>query len=170
MEYLSKERHDEIVAELERLISKRFISREDAGLVRLDEIEKFRESEIFSRMLNAKRVLREKRFNALLPAENFTTDDSLREKLRRDGVKITVQGVVDCIFEDEDGSFVLLDYKTDRLTSDELSDRALAGEKLLLRHRSQLTVYRDVCSEMMGRPFDEVYIYSLPLGDVIKVN
>ncbi len=157
-------------AELERLISKRFISREDAGLVRLDEIEKFRESEIFSRMLNAKRVLREKRFNALLPAENFTTDDSLREKLRRDGVKITVQGVVDCIFEDEDGSFVLLDYKTDRLTSDELSDRALAGEKLLLRHRSQLTVYRDVCSEMMGRPFDEVYIYSLPLGDVIKVN
>ncbi len=137
--------------------------------MRLSEIEAFRRSDIFRRMLCARRILREKRFNAKLDAADFTTDPELRERLRHDGVKITVQGVVDCIFEDEDGA-VLLDYKTDRLTEEELRDRELAEEKLLSRHRRQLTVYRDVCEKMIGRPFAGVYIYSLPLGDTIEVK
>ncbi|MDD6094275.1 MAG: UvrD-helicase domain-containing protein, partial [Clostridia bacterium] len=113
-------------AELQRLIDRQFISKEDAEIVRLPEIEKFRESDIFRRILTAKTVLREKRFNARLPAQSFTTEPSLREKLRRDGIKITVQGVVDCIFIDGDGKCVLLDYKTDRLSREELENRELS--------------------------------------------
>jgi len=157
-------------AELSRLIEKRFISREDAALVRLPEIELFRESELFRRLLSAKYILRERRFNTILPAKDFTEDPDMREKLERDGITITVQGVVDCIFIDSDGRAVLVDYKTDRLTQAELSDEAEARKKLLSRHSGQLTLYSRICERMIGRPFDSVCIYSLHLGKTIEVE
>ncbi len=156
--------------ELKRLLSHGFISEENAALVRLDEIELFRRSDIIARLISAKEVFREKRFNASLPADNFTTDKALAENLCRDGINITVQGVVDCIFTDSDGKTVLLDYKTDRLTPEELEDRSLAEKKLVARHRRQLSVYRDICEDILGKKFDGVYIYSLPLGDIIEIK
>ena len=157
-------------AELECLKDDGFISAENASLVRLDEIETFRKSALLSRLLSARRVLREKRFNAVLDASLFTTDASLKKKLSSDGVKITVQGVVDCMFTDKDGKNILVDYKTDRLTKEELSDPKKAAETLTERHGRQLRLYRDICRDMLGTDFDEVYIYSLHLGDVIPVK
>ena len=157
-------------AELSRLVEKRFISKEDAALVRLSEIELFRESEIFKRLLSCREIMRERRFNTLLPAWDFTTDAALKEKLRNDGTQLTVQGVVDCIFTDENGKCVLLDYKTDRLTREELENEDLARQKLLSRHSRQLLLYRKICRQMLGKDIDEVYIYSLPLGKTIDVT
>jgi len=157
-------------AELERLVEKRFISRENADLVRLDEIELFVKSELFSELEGAQQIMRERRFNTLLPAADFTADGTLREKLLKDGTAITVQGVVDCIFITREGKAVLVDYKTDRLTPGELADEALAREKLLSRHSRQLELYRAVCERMLGRPFDRVCIYSLPLGRTVEVK
>ncbi len=156
--------------ELARLIEKRFISEEDARLVRLSEIELFIKSAIFSRILESPSVMRERRFNTSLPAADFTENASLREKLLRDGIRITVQGVVDCIFTDKDSRCVLLDYKTDRLTREELADESLAEKKLLSRHSRQLLLYREICERMLGRRIDEVYIYSLPLGRTVTVS
>ena len=157
-------------AELERLSEKKFISTENASLVRLDEIELFRKSGLMRRLLGAREVLREKRFNTVLPAERFTTDPQLRKKLRDGNVTVTVQGVVDCMFTDADGRSVLVDYKTDRLSKSELDDPSLAAAKLTARHSRQLGLYSEICKGMLGHPFDEVYIYSLPLGDVIPVK
>ena len=156
--------------ELSRLIENKFISAEDAQLVRKDEIEMFANSALFARLLNARTVLRERRFNTLLPACDFTEDPILKEKLREDDVKITVQGVVDCIFTDSEGKSVLLDYKTDRLTKEELENEEKAREKLLSRHARQLKIYKTVCEQMMGQPFSEVCIYSLPLAKTIEVK
>ncbi len=157
-------------AELERLLANKFISKKDAEIVRLEEIELFRKSDIFKRLLNATGVMRERRFNTVLPAADFCADKELKEKLSRDGIKITVQGVVDCIFTDENGKTVLVDYKTDRLTREELADETLAAKKLSERHSRQLLIYKSVCEKMMGRPFDEVLIYSLHLGKAIKID
>ena len=138
--------------------------------MRLDEIETFRSSALLCRLLSARRVLREKRFNAVLDASLFTTDTSLARKLSSDGVKVTVQGVVDCMFTDKDGKNILVDYKTDRLTKEELSDPQKAAVTLTERHGRQLRLYRDICRDMLGADFDEVYIYSLHLGDIIPVE
>ena len=138
--------------------------------MRLDEIELFRKSGLMRRLLGAREVLREKRFNTVLPAERFTTDPQLRKKLRDGNVTVTVQGVVDCMFTDADGRSVLVDYKTDRLSKSELDDPSLAAAKLTARHSRQLGLYSEICKGMLGHPFDEVYIYSLPLGDVIPVK
>jgi ATP-dependent helicase/nuclease subunit A len=157
-------------AELHRLRAEGFLSAAMAEAVRLDEIEKFRESDLFARMRDASYMRREFRFNASLPAWEFTTDPTLAEELRREGADIIVQGVVDCLFIDRDGRAVLVDYKTDRLSDKEMADPALAKKKLLERHRTQLIYYRAVCREMFEREIEECVIYSLPLGRDITVE
>jgi len=156
-------------AERDRLLADGFLTKAMAEAVRLSEIELFCRSALFARIRRAPVVRREFRFNAALPACDFTQDPALSEKLRADGADVIVQGVVDCLFIEEDGRTVLLDYKTDRLTSRERSEPALAAEKLCARHGNQLRYYRSVCADMLGRPVDECLIYSLHLGDSVLV-
>lgn len=156
-------------AELAYLQEKAFLTKEQAELVRLDEITAFIHAPIFERLMHAREIYREFRFNAVLPASRFTTNPELGEKLAASKTDITVQGVVDCMFVDEQEHAVLLDYKTDRLTAAEKENPALAADKLLARHMRQINLYRELCADMLGRPFDEVYLYSLALGDCITV-
>ncbi len=156
-------------AERDRLLAKRFISGEDAELVRLDEIELFIKSSLFADLVSSPLIYREQRFNTILPAKDLTTSPSLADKLAEDNVFVTVQGVVDCIYKDEDGKYHLVDYKTDRLTKEEMQNPSLAEKKLVERHKNQLTVYKKVCEEIIGEPFATVSVYSLPLGRSILI-
>ncbi len=153
--------------ELFRLLESEFLSKEEAGRVRLSEIEGFLRSPLFQKIKRAKRVRRELRFHASLPATLFTADPSLRAALC--DRTLLVQGVIDCILEEEDGRYTLIDYKTDRLTPYELTHRKAAEEKLIARHRTQLYYYAEALTRMYGKPPSAVSIYSLPLGDEIAV-
>jgi ATP-dependent exoDNAse (exonuclease V) beta subunit len=116
-------------------------------------------------------VRREFRFNTRMAAENFTADPEFREKLRAEEIKITVQGVVDCVFRDPDsGKLILVDYKTDSLTPEEWQNRALAHKKLIGRHRNQLLYYRDICGKMFGEEIAGTVIYSTVLGECVDVE
>ncbi len=153
--------------ELSRLCSLGFISERDAERVRLREIELFRHSDLIGRMLSAERIYRELRFNVYLPATAFTADEEKLEAYRdRD---ILVQGVIDCIIVNPDGSILLCDYKTDRLTREELLDRSLAEKKLRDKHSMQLGLYSLAIEKIFGKRPSEVQIYSLPLGDTVSV-
>ena len=165
LEYLAK---NGAGAELIRLEKEGFISKEDAGRVRLDEIELFLHSELLSEMRSAKKIYRELRFNVKLPAEHFTANSEKKEALSDKNV--LVQGVIDCIIEREGGELLLVDYKTDRLTSTELQDRALAVEKLTRSHASQLSYYKMAVERMFGKPPVSVAVYSLPLGDTVEIK
>lgn len=155
------------LAELERLKKRGFIGSEDAERVRLREIESFRKSAFLGEMRSAKRVHRELRFNVYLPATAFTADEVKKAAYRNSD--ILVQGVIDCIIEREDGGIILCDYKTDRLSREELSDRSLAEKKLREKHSMQLGLYSLAIKKIFGKEPSEVKIYSLPLGDTISV-
>ena len=155
-------------SELERLKAAKFLSDKDAELVRVFEIEKFTRTRLLREILSAKRLYREFRFNVKLPAENFTTDESLRELYR--GEHVLVQGVIDCLYEDEAGELHLIDYKTDRLTREELSDRSLAEAKMREKHSLQLSYYAEAVKLMFGKYPKTVEVYSLPLGDTLDVS
>ena len=157
-----------VSAEIERLVSERYISAEDAALVRLDEIELFRNSRLFSEMRSAKKMYRELRFNINFPASAFTEDEKKRKIYENKCV--LVQGVIDCIIERSDGELLLIDYKTDRLSDAELKNKALAAEKLTRVHASQLSYYKMAVEKMFGKPPLSVAIYSLPLGDTVEIN
>ena len=96
---------------------------------------------------------------------------SFEEKIKAYfGRDILVQGVIDCIIERRDGSLILCDYKTDRLTKEELSDRSLAEEKLKNKHAMQLGIYSLAIEKIFEKAPSEVKIYSLPLGDTVSVK
>ncbi len=155
-------------AELERLCTAEFISERNKERVRLYEIELFARSALFADMLNAKSLYRELRFNCRLPATLFTEDEAKRAKLCDTG--ILVQGVIDCLIEDSDGNLHLVDYKTDRLTREELADVNLAEKKLNAKHALQLSYYAMAIKKMFGRAPSTVSVYSMPLGRTVPIE
>jgi len=157
-------------AEIERLISEKFISRGSADLIERHHVRRFVESGLMDKLRRSSMVEREFRFNVLMDAARFTSDTSRAELLDLHGVKVTVQGVVDCVFRDPDsGKLVLVDYKTDSIRPDEWKDQRRAEERLRARHKNQLSYYLEICSEMFGEKIDAALIYSTPLGRCIKV-
>ena len=153
-------------AELTRLVDGGFITASDLERVRRGEIEKFRQSTLLTDMKNAERVHREFRFNCRIPASNFTLDEKRAEALS--DTEILVQGVIDCMLEDSDGSIRLVDYKTDRLTKEELENPELAYDTLYKKHSLQLHYYSLAIEKIFGRAPISVGVYSLPLGKFIE--
>ncbi|MBQ7714426.1 MAG: UvrD-helicase domain-containing protein [Clostridia bacterium] len=156
-------------AELERLLGEKYITQEMASLIRRDEIEAFAKSAFFSSLVASRTSKREFRFNVALPADDFTSDEELKKVLAESGETVTVQGVIDVVFEDEAGRFVLADYKTDRLTPYELSHPNAAAKLLRERHKIQLSYYKIACEKIFSRKVDRVCIYSLALGSTVDI-
>ena len=154
-------------AELERLVNEAFISAEDGKRVRVSEIEKFTKSRLFAEILGAKKIHRELRFNVMLPAVLFTENEEKRRALHNR--EILVQGVIDCIIERADGSIALYDYKTDRLTREEMNNTSLAEAKLRSKHKTQLEIYSLAVEKMFGKAPSTLAVYSLPLGDTVNM-
>ncbi len=162
-------RREGVRRELERQVEKGFITPEMASLVNRAQAEHFAHSGLVDRMLTSRKTVREFRFNVLLPAENFTDDESLKRVLSEGDEMLTVQGVFDCVFEDSDGKLVLVDYKTDYITPEEMKNREAAYRKLRERHSRQLGYYKEAVKLIFGRYPDETYLYSLPLGETVSI-
>ena len=154
--------------ELARLTERRFIAPDTEKLVNRKQLCTFFESDLFNRIRRAKTVYREQRFNLFLPASEFTEHEEKAALLADE--TIAVQGVIDLFFMEEDGTVVLCDYKTDYLTREELAAPPLAAAKLQARHAQQLSYYAKAIEAMLGKAPDEVLIYSLPLGDSVKIS
>lgn len=157
-----------VAEELSRLTEEGFIAPSVARLINIRQLERFFESRFFAEFKRARRVFREQRFNILLPASDFSEDPELKRELGDE--RILVQGVIDLFFESENGRVILCDYKTDNLTDEELSDAALAAEKLAARHARQLSYYSMAIERLLGRVPDRVLIYSLPLGESVEIK
>ena len=142
-------------AELERLMGDRFLTEEQGAAIETDRIRTFFESPLYRRISAARQVWREYRFLAVIGEEELAglADAGLGEN------RTTVQGVADCIFEEEDG-IVIVDYKTDRVFSE---------EALRERYRVQLGLYGRLIGRALGRPVKECLLYSFALGRTIEV-
>lgn len=142
----------DVDAELERLVEKGFLTEEDAALVEKEKIAAFFDSPLYLRMKNSPSLIREKRFNVLLPA---------KELLGSEG-KVLVQGVIDAWFEEEDGTVTVVDFKTDRVKPEN-------GEKVLLeRHGEQLRLYALAVEQLTEKKVGKRLIYSFCLGKAIE--
>ena len=134
----------------------------------LASLKRFIESDLLLEILKAKRVIREQRFNVSLPPQSFTSDDALIEKLQ--GEELAVQGVIDLIVITNDDKIRLYDYKTDRLTKEELSSYDLAKAKLAEKHSQQLSYYAKACEKLFGKKCDSVQIYSTHAARLYEID
>ncbi len=97
----------------------------------------------------------EKQFVAGLPATMVYQSNKLEDD-------IIIQGVIDAYFEEED-SIIIVDYKTDRVASNE-------GEQELIDHyKVQLDYYGIILGKLTGKAVTEKYIYSFALDKAIRV-
>lgn len=163
---LGRVRRDGVEAELDRLISGGFLTKETRNLVDLPELELFRASSLADEMLGAKWLRRELRFNMILPASRFSEDPDLKKNLENQTV--LVQGIMDCVFLSETDELVLLDYKTDRLRGGINADEAEIAA-FVKRHRDQLGYYSLAVEKMFGRKPDRILLYPLCLGRAIGI-
>ncbi len=154
-----------IADECARLGEEKFLSPRAASIVNQNQLKRFFTSDIYSEICASKKVYREHRFNVKLPAADFTADEKLKMQLTDEF--ILVQGVMDCFFENPDGSFTLVDYKTDYIPRD--LDHEAAKEMLLDRHKLQLGYYKTALEIITERKVSRCLIYSFGLGEVISV-
>ena len=146
-----------VFEEIERLIEARYIPKKAKDEMFCEELERFFESELFERIRNAKKVIREQRFNILLPTKDFSKDDDFISKTDEE---LAVQGVIDLILIDENGDVSVYDYKTDRLSYAELHDDEKLKEKLSRLHREQLGYYKIAAERLFGKECKRVAVYS----------
>jgi len=87
--------------------------------------------------------------------------EALEEDEARDFAEeeILVQGTIDCCFM-ENGRWVILDYKTDRLTD---------AEALTQRYRRQLRLYALALERITGIPVAEIQLCLLLAGENLAV-
>jgi ATP-dependent helicase/nuclease subunit A len=121
----------------------------DAG-----SIAAFFTSGVGQRLIKARQVWRELPFSLMLPAERFYPD------LNGCGEQIFVQGVIDCLFAEDDG-LVLVDYKT---------DKAASANELAAKYAVQLSMYAVAVERILGRPVKEQVLYAFGLGHEVKLE
>jgi ATP-dependent helicase/nuclease subunit A len=143
---------------LRTLPDARLLSGEQARAVDPNKIAAFCQSELYARMRSARRLWREMPFSFSLPAEKVYAD--MPEAREAAGEAVLVQGVIDCLFEEEDG-LVLLDYKTDA----EKGRWEAAAEE----HRFQIETYGAAIGRILGRPVKEGYVWFVEGGLAVRI-
>lgn len=141
----------EVEEQLASLESEHKIDREVRRTVSPRDVYQFAVSSIGKRMAKAQAagmLYREQPFVIGISA------DRLREEYAGDE-SVLVQGIIDAFFYEE-GSIILVDYKTDRV-------RRRNGSDLVDKYRVQLDYYTEALERMTGRKVSERYIYSVDM-------
>ena len=150
---LAKYTQASLTKELDALVTKGTFTEEERNLLSDTSLYKFFSSDLGKRLINAKRIERELPFSMLFDGKRVY--DTLE-----DGENLFLQGIIDTAFE-EDGEWVLVDYKTDRVKS---------GEDLIKRYKIQMDLYKEALQRLTGMPVKASYIYSFRLHDAIIID
>ena len=138
--------------EIDAFVRQGLLSREEAKLVYVPVLAAFCQSDIGRRMAESPELHREYPFTVLLAGS-----DPLPET--ETGEQILIQGVIDCLFR-EDDAWILVDYKSDRLET---------ADAFRSRYAVQLALYKRAVEQITHRPVEETYIYSLHLQQEIRL-
>ncbi|WP_042149097.1 helicase-exonuclease AddAB subunit AddA [Paucisalibacillus sp. EB02] len=156
-----KMEREEILEFVESLVEREILRRQEADSVDIKAVEKFFDTEIALEMLQAEKVYREVPFSITLPASdvyaNWKSDTN---------EQVLVQGVFDAVIPSGKG-WIILDYKTDSIQQDEVTDTII--EKLINRYKVQLSLYRHALETIWKSPVEETYLYFFSKQLLVKV-
>lgn len=151
-------------------------------LVNQDKIKAFLNTNVGKEMAEAfknNELYREHKFMKL-----FSVDDinEYRNKIGNNPITINkelssdhniiIQGIIDAFYIKKDGNneyAVLVDYKTDGLSSKSLKEKEFE-EELKNEYNIQLDIYADVLKELTGLKVKHKYIYSFALDKAIDLE
>ena len=144
-----------MIPTFEKVIHNIFTQKE-ADSLNVPSIEKLLSSDLYNRITNAEKFVREQEFSMSIPVS--MVDASLPENVRDE--KVIVQGIIDgLIINGHNGEIV--DYKTDRVET---------LEELCERYKGQMSIYKKAAQECFGLQNVTVTLYSFHLSKEISIK
>ena len=139
-----------MTAMLDSLQAEGKFSDEERSLLSDRSLYGFFNSDLGQRLIASKRVERELPFSMLFDGNRVYPDVE-------NGERLFLQGIIDTVFV-EDGQWVLVDYKTDRVKS---------GDELIRRYKIQMDLYKEALERLTNMPVKASYIYSFRLYEAV---
>lgn len=146
---------DDLEAEVSRLVQEDYIDAQLAGQLERKRIRDFFNSDVFARMLNADKLLREYAFLTAVPAK-FVQPDIDPAFWQQ---PVLVQGIADAVIVKGDCAEIL-DYKT---------DTGKTEKQFLDSYARQLLLYKAAVEKRLPVKVTACTIYSFDLGREIRV-
>jgi ATP-dependent helicase/nuclease subunit A len=147
---------DEVLVQLNEMVQRELLTEEEVRAADLNMITDFLNSEIGRRIRRAGGLRREVPFNLRKKAGQLFPD------MPPVNDTLLVQGVIDCFFE-EDGQWVLVDYKTDYVDSPQ------KVKELAERYRIQMNLYAEALEQITGKPVKERILCLLHANQAVSM-
>ena len=141
-----------VEAEVQRLVAEGFLTEQMGAMVECHRLTRFFQTDIGKRLRTSENVLREFKFSIL--------DDGAAYDPQLEGEKILLQGVVDCALMDDDG-IVVMDFKTDRVTEETISEAAQ-------RYRPQVEAYAEALSRIFEKKVKAKMLYFFQMDRFVE--
>jgi len=139
--------------QLGKMVIQEMILPEHVELVDVSAIVAFFQSSLGQRLRHSANVRRELPFSLILPAERFDTE------MAGTGEGVFIQGVIDVLFDEDDG-LILLDYKTDWVQD---------SSELVERYAVQLNLYGEAVERIFKQPVKEKYLYVFSTKEAVRL-
>lgn len=140
--------------ELQRLVQAGYITSEDMKRISPEIIADFFTTSIGQQLMSAGNVLREFKFSVLDDAEKYYPGT--------ENEQILLQGVVDCAIIEDDG-ITVLDFKSDNVNNDNLSDKAE-------QYRLQISVYAQALERIYQKPIKGAFLYFFKTRSFVQMK
>ncbi|OPX87580.1 MAG: ATP-dependent helicase/nuclease subunit A [Pelotomaculum sp. PtaB.Bin104] len=143
-----------IEAQVAAMVERELLTGEQARSVPVGKIAAFFKSPLGKRVVAGRKVWRELPFTRALPV------NQVYPEVQQSNQVVLVQGVIDCLI-DEGEDLLLLDYKTDRISLDQL-------EQLVILYSNQINLYAGAVESIFKRRVSEKYLYFFNIGIEVK--
>ena len=151
---------EEIKLQINSFVEKNIMSLDEAETININWIVKFIQSDIFKEIYIAnksEKLFKEKAIDYNIKLKNLFRDENISED-----EKIMVVGIIDLFFENENGEIILLDYKTDYVTKENL-------EEVKERYKVQLDLYKSAIEDISGKKVAKKGLYLFGINDFVEI-
>ena len=151
---------EEIKLQINSFVEKNIMSLDEAETININWIVKFIQSDIFKEIYIAnksEKLFKEKAIDYNIKLKNLFKDENISED-----EKIMVVGIIDLFFENENGEIILLDYKTDYVTKENL-------EEVKERYKVQLDLYKSAIEDISGKKVAKKGLYLFGINEFVEI-
>ncbi len=157
IDFISEDYGHLVDKQIEGMLQSNLITKEQYELVNINKITSFMSSDIAMRMHEAAMS------DNLWIEQPFVFQESPKKLLNTkvDSIdNVLIQGIIDVFFIEE-GGIVLLDYKTDKIDSD---------NELITRYKTQIDLYAKALENAFNMKVKEKLLYSFSLDKIVDID
>ena len=151
---------EEVKLQINSFVEKNIMGLDEAETININWIVKFIQSDIFKEIYIAnkfEKLFKEKAIDYNIKLKNLFKDENISED-----EKIMVVGIIDLFFENENGEIILLDYKTDYVTKENL-------EEVKERYKVQLDLYKSAIEDISGKKVAKKGLYLFGINEFVEI-